>query len=376
MARGTMYRTFFRLFLRHIPAERAHALAKGSLRLIRATALGRALVRAAVGPTPACLATDALGLNFPSPLGVAAGLDKDATWFEDLGALGFGFVEVGTITALPQPGNPRPRIARIVQQRALLNRMGFPNQGATFAAGRLARRPPRPIVGVNVGKSRAVALEDARGDYRTTARLLAPVADYLVLNVSSPNTPGLRDLQAPAELRSLVAEVRDELGAIDCTRPLLIKVAPDLGDEQLDAIVAVAVDLHLDGIVAVNTTADHAVLGSASDVVAPLGGGGVSGAPLRPRALDVLRRIRRVAGDQLVVISVGGIESAEDVWRRLLAGATLVQVYTALIYEGPGWPSRVNRELARRVRAAHASSVGELIGAEVMTRAAARDRAQ
>jgi dihydroorotate dehydrogenase len=295
---------------------------------------------------------------------VAAGLDKDATWFEDLGALGFGFVEVGTITALPQPGNPRPRIARIVEQRALLNRMGFPNQGATIAAGRLARRPQIPIVGVNVGKSRAIALEDSPSDYRKTVRLLAPVADYLVLNVSSPNTPGLRDLQAPGELRSLVAEVRDELGAIDCSRPLLIKVGPDLEDGQLDEIAALAIDLHLDGIVAVNTTAHHAVLGSPSDVVASLGGGGVSGAPLRPRALEVLRRIRRVGGDQLVVISVGGIANAQDVWQRLLAGATLVQVYTALIYEGPGWPARINRELARRVRAAGASSVQDLIGIE------------
>lgn len=372
-----MYRTFFRLFLRHIPAERAHALAKGFLRLIRATPLGRALVRKLVGSTPACLATEALGLTFPSPLGVAAGLDKDATWFEDLGALGFSFVEVGTITAVPQPGNPRPRIARIVEQRALLNRMGFPNQGATIVAGRLARRPPRPIVGVNVGRSRAVALEDAPSDYRKTVRLLAPVADYLVLNVSSPNTPGLRDLQAPGELRSLVAEVRDELGAIDCSRPLLIKIAPDLEDERLDAIVALAVDLHLDGIVAVNTTTDHAVLNEASDVVASLGGGGVSGAPLRRRALDVLRRIRRVAGNQLVVISVGGIASAEDVWQRLLAGATLVQVYTGLVYEGPLWPAQVNRELARRVRAARASSVRDLIGAEAPeTRAAMQERAE
>lgn len=359
-----MYRIFFRLFLRHIPAERAHALAKGSLRLMRATALGRAVVRAAVGPTPACLATEALGLTFPSPLGVAAGLDKDATWFADLCALGFGFVEVGTITALPQPGNPKPRIARIVKQRALLNRMGFPNQGATIVADRLARRSPRPIVGVNVGKSRAIALEDAPSDYRKAVRLLAPVADYLVLNVSSPNTPGLRDLQAHGELRSLVAEVRDELGAIDCSRPLLIKVGPDLEDERLDAIAALAIDLHLDGVVAVNTTSDHAVLGRASDVAVSLGGGGVSGAPLRARALDVLRRIRRVGGDQLVVISVGGIASAEDVWQRLLAGATLVQVYTTLIYEGPGWPARVNRELARRVRAVGVSSVQELIGVE------------
>jgi dihydroorotate dehydrogenase len=371
-----MYRIFFRLFLRRIPAERAHALAKDSLRVVRATALGRALVRRAVGQIPSCLATEALGLTFPSPLGVAAGLDKDATWFEDLGALGFGFIEVGTITALAQPGNPTPRIARIVNQRALLNRMGFPNPGATIAAGRLAHRPPKPIVGVNVGKSLAVALEHASSDYREAVRILAPVADYLVLNISSPNTPGLRDLQAPDEIRSLVGEVRGELSAIDCRRPLLIKVGPDLEDERLDAIVALAIELRLGGIVAVNTTADHAVLKGASDVVASLGGGGVSGAPLRPRALSVLRRIRRLAGDKLVVISVGGVGSAEDVWQRIRAGATLVQVYTAFVYEGPAWPARVNREIARRVRAAGADSVQSLIGAEAAEESKAATPAQ
>lgn len=359
-----MYRVFFRLFLRRIPAERAHALAKGSLRLVRATPLGRAILRTLVGPMPSCLAIKALGLTFPSPLGVAAGLDKDATWVEDLGAIGFGFVEVGTITALPQPGNPPPRIARIVNQRALVNRMGFPNRGATIAARRLARREPRPIVGVNIGKSMAVALEHAASDYGKAARLLAPVADYLVLNVSSPNTPGLRDLQAPDELRSLVAQVRGELSAIGCSRPLLIKISPDLDNGRLDAIVALAIDLALDGIVAVNTTADHTVLQGASAAVASLGGGGVSGAPLRPRSLDVLRRIRRMAGDKLVLISVGGIAGPDDVWQRLRAGATLVQVYTAFVYEGPSWPARVNRELAHRVRAGGASSVQELIGAE------------
>jgi dihydroorotate dehydrogenase len=359
-----MYRIFFMLFLRHIPAERAHALAKDALRLVRAMPLGRALLRALVGPTPNCLATEALGLTFPSPLGVAAGLDKDATWFEDLGALGFGFVEVGTVTALPQPGNPTPRIARIVNQRALLNRMGFPNRGAAIAAGRLAQRPPRPIVGVNIGKTMAAPVEHASSDYRKSVRLLAPVADYLVLNISSPNTPGLRDLQAPDELRSLITEVRGELSALGCSRPLLIKIGPDLEDDRLDAIVELAIDLRLDGIVAVNTTTDHAVLKEAGAVVASLGGGGVSGAPLHPRALHVLRRIRRLAGDELVVISVGGVASAEDVWQRIRAGATLVQVYTAFVYEGPAWPARVNREIAHRVRAAGFSSVQDVVAAE------------
>jgi dihydroorotate dehydrogenase len=363
-----MYRTFFRLLLCHLEAERAHALAKGSLRLVRATPPGRAVVRSLVGATPGCLETQAFGLTFPSPLGVAAGLDKDATWFEDLGALGFGFVEVGTITTVPQPGNPTPRIARVVNQRALLNRMGFPNPGAKTVARRLARRPARPIVGVNIGKSMAVSLADAPRDYRSAVTLLAPVADYLVLNISSPNTPGLRDLQAPEALRSLVAEVRDALFDIRCSRPLLLKIGADLEDERLDEIVSLAVEQQLDGIVAVNTTTDYALLEEGSAAMASLGGGGVSGEPLRPRALEVLRRIRRLAGDELVVVSVGGVGSATDVWQRLLAGATLVQAYTAFVYEGPAWAARLNRELAQTMRTAGISSVGDLIGAEGVPR--------
>jgi dihydroorotate dehydrogenase len=341
-----MYRTFFRLFLRRLEAERAHALAKNSLRVVRATPPGRALVHSLVGATPSCLETQAFGLTFPSPLGVAAGLDKDATWFEDLGALGFGFVEVVTITMGPQPGNPTPRIARVVNQRALVNRMGFPNRGAKIIARRLARRPARPIVGVNIGKSVAVALDDAPRDYARAVTFLAPVADYL------------------EALRSLVAEVRDALSDIKCSRPLLVKIGADLEDERLDAIVSLAIELRLDGIVAVNTTTDHEVLKEASAAVASLGGGGVSGEPLWPRALEVLRRIRRLAGDELVVVSVGGVGSAQDVWQRLLAGATLVQAYTAFVYEGPAWPARVNREVAHRMRAAGVCSVGDLIGAE------------
>lgn len=359
-----MYQLLFRLLLRHIPPERAHALAERVLHVARSTVRGRALLAELVGPTPSCLATQALGLTFPSPLGAAAGLDKDATWFEDLGALGFGFVEVGTITALPQSGNPPPRVARFIPERALLNRMGFPNPGATVAAQRLARRALSPIVGVNVGRSMAASPADASGDYRSTVRRLAPVADYLVLNVSSPNTPGLRDMQGPERLRSLVAETRGELSEIARDLPLLIKIAPDLEHESIDEIAALAVELELDGIVAVNTTIDYGLLADAETVVAALGGGGVSGAPLRGRAVEVLRRIRRITGDRLVVISVGGVGSAEDVWERVRAGASLVQAYTALIYEGPAWPKQVNRELAQRVRRAGADSIQDLIGTD------------
>jgi dihydroorotate dehydrogenase len=321
-------------------------------------------MRFLVGPIASCLETRAFGLTFSSPLGVAAGLDKDASWFEDLAALGFGFVEVGTITAQAQEGNAPPRLIRLAQEGALVNRMGFPNPGAAVAAGRLARRGPGPVVGVNIGKSMAVPVEDAIADYRAAASTLASVSDYIVLNVSSPNTEGLRALQATEPLRSLITAVRNELAAIGCARPLLIKVGPDLEDEEIDGIVAVALEVQLDGIVAVNTTVDRSALTEASARVASLDAGGVSGAPLRARAMEVLRRIRRLANDRLVLVSVGGVGGAEDVWERIRAGATLVQVYTAFIYEGPAWPRRVNRELARRVREAGVSSIGEMIGAE------------
>jgi dihydroorotate dehydrogenase len=315
-------------------------------------------LRSLVGVADPCLETRAFGLTFPTPIGVAAGLDKDATFFGDLAALGFGFVEVGTVTALPQPGNDRPRIARVPAQRALLNKMGFPNPGAEAVAARLARRRPGLVVGVNIGKSRAVSIEDAGADYRASVRLLAPVADYLVLNVSSPNTPRLRELQTVDRLRSLIGDVRAELAAIGSGTPLLVKVDPDLDPEQLTAIAELAVELALDGLVAVNTSVDRGGLTG----VAPFEGGGVSGRPLGDRAIAVLNRIREVVGDRVVLVAAGGVETAEDVRQRILAGATLVQVYTAFIYGGPSWPRRINRQLARLVHDARATSVQELVG--------------
>jgi dihydroorotate dehydrogenase len=359
-----MYRLFFKLVLQHIDSERAHALAKRSLRMVRATFVGRAVVRWLVGPTDRCLETHALGLTFPSPVGVGAGVDKEADWFDDLAALGFGFVEVGTITALPQEGNEPPRVKRLFDERAILNRMGFPNPGAELAAARLARRRPGTIVGVNIGKSKLASIEAAASDYQAAVRHLALVSDYLVLNVSSPNTPGLRELQDIDRLRQLIADVRHALTVVGCSVPLLIKIDPDLEDEHMSAIVTLAVELGLAGIVAVNTTVDRSVLTGTSPRAASFEGGGISGAPLRVRATEVLRSIRKTAGNRLVVISVGGVENAEDVWERISAGATLVQVHTAFIYEGPAWPRRINRDLARKVRAAGLGSIQELIGGD------------
>jgi dihydroorotate dehydrogenase len=314
-------------------------------------ALGPRPVRRAVArrlaPRDPALRVRALGLDLSSPLGLAAGFDKEGAHVDALSALGFGFVEIGTITAQPQAGNPRPRMARLPDDRALVNRMGFNNAGAQAAAARLARaRDPGVVVGVNIGRTKAVA--DAAADYRASAALLAPHADYLVINVSSPNTPGLRDLQAVAQLEPLIAAVRAgvaEAGAAPV--PLLVKIAPDLADADVDAVADLALRAELDGIVATNTTISRDGLRSAPAAVEAAGAGGLSGAPLAERSLAVLRRLRERVGEELVLVSVGGVADGADAAARLAAGATLVQAYTAFVYGGPLWPARAQRELAR-----------------------------
>ena len=315
------------------------------------------LLRRWLGPRDPVLRVRALGLEFPGPLGLAAGFDKDARATRGLGALGFGFVEVGTVTAQAQPGNPRPRMFRLSADRALVNRMGFNNAGASAAAARLRRRGrgrgcAGPVVGVNIGKTRVVPDEEAAADYAASARAVAGVADYVVVNVSSPNTPGLRDLQATDRLRPVLVAVRAALDAAAGGRrvPLLVKIAPDLADADVDAVADLALELGLDGIIATNTTVSREGLASPPSQVAAAGAGGLSGPPLRGRALAVLVRLRARAGDRLVLIAAGGIETPDDAWERLRAGATLVQAYTGFIYGGPLWPRRVHAGLARRAR--------------------------
>lgn len=347
------YERIFRMFLVRLDAERAHKWSFGALRALVATPGGARLVhRVCLVPD---LSVQAMGLEFPNPLGLAAGFDKDARGVDALAALGFGFVEVGTVTAQPQPGNPKPRLFRLAEDRAIVNRMGFNNDGAHAVARRLARRagsqneraPQRPVVGVNIGKTKAVSDDQAIDDYVTSAGLLAPYADYLVVNVSSPNTPGLRDLQAVDRLRPLLQAVRRTADqAADRHVPLLVKIAPDLTDEQILAIADLVAELELDGIIATNTTITREGLRSKPGAVERIGSGGLSGAPLKVQSLHVLRLLRKRAGSSLTIISVGGIESADDIVERLQAGATLVQAYTGLVYGGPLWPSRILRRLA------------------------------
>lgn len=336
-----IYPVVFQSVLRHLDPERAHALA---FPLIRAAGPLSRVLRSCVAPSPQ-LRVRALGLEFPSPFGLAAGFDKNAAGILGLGALGFGHVEVGTLTRFPQPGNPKPRSFRLLEDRALINRMGFNNGGAEAAvarieAARLAEN--RPIIGVNIGKSRVTPVEEAVADYVYSAGLLAPIADYLAVNVSSPNTPGLRGLQELSALEPLLSAVQAAAG----DTPLLVKIAPDMDDGQLVGIVELARKLGLSGIIATNTTVSRESLRSDPALVSRIGDGGLSGEPLRARSLAILQRIRELAPDpEFCVISVGGVSSADDVLQRLHAGATLVQGFTAFIYEGPLWVRAINRGL-------------------------------
>lgn len=348
------YPLFFRAAFSWMDAECAHRIGFEAIRAVHAVGAGRAIERLA---RPAeTLRTEAFGVEFPSPFGLAAGFDKEGKGIEALAELGFGHIEVGTITGQAQPGNPRPRLFRLIRDRAVVNRMGFNNEGAALVAPRIAaargaleRRygVHRPIIGVNIGKTKAVPLEDAVEDYRKSARALAPHADYLVVNVSSPNTPGLRLLQSVESLRPLLQAVREESSASAGRRvPLLVKIAPDLADGDIDEVARLALELGLEGIIATNTTISREGLVSDSAAVEACGAGGLSGAPLKARSLDVLRRLSAVVGNELTLVSVGGVETASDIKERLAAGASLVQGYTAFLYEGPFWAASVNRELA------------------------------
>jgi dihydroorotate dehydrogenase len=363
-----MYRFLYWLVLQRLPAEATHRISFALLRALAALPGAAALLRRICAPRDPVLRVRALGRELPGPLGLAAGFDKDAKGVRALSALGFGFIEVGTVTAEAQPGNPRPRMFRLPRDRALVNRLGFNNGGAAAAARRLTRRPSAgdAIVGVNIGKTKRVPEAEALEDYAASARQLAPLADYLVVNVSSPNTPGLRALQAADKLRPLLAAVRAACDLASPMRrvPLLVKIAPDLADEDVDAVADLALELGLDGIIATNTTISRAGLATPEAAVAALGAGGLSGAPLKARSLAVLRRLRARTGARVTLISVGGIETADDAWQRIRAGAALVQGYTGFIYGGPGWPRRLHRELAAKVRAARLSSIEQAIGAD------------
>ena len=337
-----VYRLLFNQVFRRMDPERAHHVAFVGIRWAAAVPLLGWLLRRwfGRGHTP----VRAFGRELPAVFGLAAGFDKNGVGVRGLTMLGFGWVEVGTVTAQAQPGNDKPRSWRVLDRRALRNRMGFNNDGAAAVAQRLRRlrasaAGKRYVIGVNIGKSRAAPAEAAAADYAISARLLAPFADFLVVNVSSPNTPGLRDLQAVNQLRPILREVRDAADGVTepGSVPVLVKIAPDLPDSDVDAVADLAGELGLAGVVAVNTTIDH-----------DYGEGGLSGPPLLPRGLAVVARLRDRLGAGPTIIGCGGITTGADARAYLEAGADLVQGFTGFIYEGPFWASRVNRALGAR----------------------------
>ncbi len=347
---GTLYRILFDHVLVRTDPERAHL---GAFRAIRAARPATRLRRTPGRPVRA------LGITFPNVLGLAAGFDKNAVGIDALAALGFGHVEVGTVTGEAQPGNPRPRLFRLPQDRAIVNRMGFNNDGAEVVATRLAQRARgldrldrggRPVLGVNIGKSKVVPDDDqaaVEADYEKSARLLAPYADYLVVNVSSPNTPGLRNLQAVERLRPLLEHVRHTADEVTEARvPLLVKIAPDLADEDVLGVADLALAIGLDGIIATNTTISRAGLVTPASRIEEVGAGGLSGRPLTARSLEVLRLLRDRVGPDLTLIGVGGLATVQDARDRLAAGADLLQAYSAFVYGGPLWPRRIVRGVA------------------------------
>ena len=357
----TGYRLLFDHVLARTDPERAHHVGFRAIRTAGPALAAASTLATRVGRTPGSAPVQAFGLTFPHALGLAAGFDKNAVGVDALAALGFGHVEIGTVTGRAQPGNPTPRLFRLPADRAVINRMGFNNDGAEVVALRLQERADRrarrtdegccPILGVNIGKTKVVPDDDEAAvldDYALSARLLSPYADYLVVNVSSPNTPGLRNLQAVEKLQPLLEHVRRTADAATPDRrvPLLVKIAPDLSDDDVLAVADLALAIGLDGIIATNTTIARDALSTSPSVLETIGAGGLSGAPLKERSLEVLRLLHGRVGDRLDLVSVGGITTVDDARARLEAGAALLQGYTAFIYEGPLWPARIVRGLA------------------------------
>ncbi|MER0478672.1 quinone-dependent dihydroorotate dehydrogenase [Streptomyces sp. Edi2] len=363
-----MYRLFFHLIFKRMDPEQAHHLAFRWIQLAVRLPVLRTFLAAALAPRYRELRTEALGRRMHGPFGLAAGFDKNAVAIDGMTMLGFDHVEIGTVTAQTQPGNPKKRLFRLVADRALINRMGFNNDGSASVAARLAARNPvfPATVGVNIGKTKVVPEDEAVADYVTSTERLARHADYLVVNVSSPNTPGLRNLQAVDHLRPLLTAVREAADRTVTGRrvPLLVKIAPDLADADVDAVADLAVELGLDGIIATNTTIAREGLGLTSDPALTAETGGLSGAPVKERSLEVLRRLYARVGGTVTLIGVGGIENAEDAWQRILAGATLVQGYSAFIYQGPFWCRAIHKGLAARLRNSPYATLADAVGAE------------
>lgn len=362
------WKTLGRPILFRLDAERTHYLAMNSFHSMCCIPGISSLFRAVYQVQDPRLRVRCAGIEFPNPVGLGAGFDKQARWFNDLSCLGFGSIEVGTITQHAQPGNDKPRLFRLPADQALVNRMGFNNAGSEEVARQLSRRKIRPVLGINLGKSKVTPLEQATDDYLTSLDRLFDSAAYFTINVSSPNTPGLRDLQALKPLMELLAAVvkrRDELGQErgGARRPVFVKIAPDLDDAAFADIVQIIQSSKIDGVIATNTTNSRADLNTDAKQVESIGAGGVSGKPLTERSRAMVARLyQELSPHKIPIIGVGGIMSEQDAWAMIQAGASMIQIYTGFIYEGPGFITRILKHFQKQLDQRQLSSIHEVVG--------------
>ena len=335
-----------RKILFSIDPEKVHHLVMNKLKTAYNSGF-KGLLKSQYSISHPSLEKELWGIKFPNPIGLAAGFDKDAKYTDALACLGFGFIEIGTVTPRPQPGNPQPRLFRLPADSALINRMGFNNDGASAAKERLLQRKENIIIGGNIGKNKDTPNEDAMDDYEKCFKELYEVVDYFVVNVSSPNTPGLRDLQEKEPLMRLLNRLNELNKEMGKPKPLLLKIAPDLTDTQLDDIVEIVTTTGIQGIVATNTTIDRSKLKTSKQDVESIGAGGLSGKPLTNRATEVIKYLHQKSNGSIPIIAVGGIFTAADAKEKLDAGASLVQVYTGFIYEGPGIVKNIRKGLIK-----------------------------
>jgi dihydroorotate dehydrogenase len=343
-----VYKSLLRPLLFKLDPEKVHYLTTDALQTVYKLPLAKTISNSMFGVQNPKLERELFGLKFPNPVGLAAGFDKDAKLIDELGNLGFGFIEIGTLTPKGQEGNPKPRLFRLPEDQAIINRMGFNNEGVDAAVARLRARKSKVIVGGNIGKNKVTPNEDALNDYLYCFKALYDVVDYFVVNVSSPNTPDLRALQEKEPLQQLLLALQEQNNKMPKPKPLLLKIAPDLNDAQLNDIIEIAQEANLSGIIATNTTISRDGLHASGQKVQEIGAGGLSGKPLTQRSTEIIRYLRQHLPQTIKLIGVGGIMTAEDALEKLDAGADLVQLYTGFIYEGPSLISQINKKLLAR----------------------------
>jgi dihydroorotate dehydrogenase len=343
-----VYKSLLRPLLFKLDPEKVHYLTTDALQTVYKLPLAKTISNSMFGVQSPKLERELFGLKFPNPVGLAAGFDKDAKLIDELGNLGFGFIEIGTLTPKGQEGNPKPRLFRLPEDQAIINRMGFNNEGVDAAVARLRARKSKVIVGGNIGKNKVTPNGEALNDYLYCFKALYDVVDYFVVNVSSPNTPDLRALQEKEPLQQLLLALQEQNSKMPKPKPLLLKIAPDLNDAQLNDIIEIAQEANLSGIIATNTTISRDGLHTSAQKVQEIGAGGLSGKPLTQRSTEIIRYLRQHLPQTIKLIGVGGIMTAEDALEKLNAGADLVQLYTGFIYEGPSLISQINKKLLAR----------------------------